>query len=309
MQAAVIINPTSGARGDPGAGRRRAELARHLFDRQRVDAEVFLTDGPGAGRELARRAVEAGARTVFAWGGDGTVNEVADAVAFGPAALAIIPAGSGNGLARELGIPRDPERAIEQGLRGLLARIDVGEIAGRRFFNVAGIGLDAWVAARLNRGGRRRGFGPIFVTVLDGLVRYEPREYTIEASGFDWQGAALLVAAANSRQYGYGAVIAPQAQPDDGVLDLVVVEALGMPARLWQVRRLFDGTVADAPGVWTKRFSRLSITSKEPLLFHADGEVVEGGPSAEIRVHPEGLAVRRPAFAGSLLHVPVAGAA
>ena len=137
MSIAIIINPISGG-ASPEAARRRAERASAVLTSSGEDGEIFVTERKGHARELAAGAVARGARLVVAWGGDGTVNEVASALAFTRTALAIVPSGSGNGLARELGIARRPERAILQALAATPKAIDAGELGGRMFFSVAG---------------------------------------------------------------------------------------------------------------------------------------------------------------------------
>src|SRR5471032_153603 len=153
MSIAIIINPISGG-ASPEAARRRAERASAVLTSSGAggeDGEIFVTERKGHARDLAAGAVARGARLVVAWGGDGTVNEVASALAFTRATLAIVPSGSGNGLARELGIDRRPERAILQALGAKPKPIDVGELGGRMFFSVAGVGFDAHVAACFDR--------------------------------------------------------------------------------------------------------------------------------------------------------------
>ena len=118
----------------------RWRLARTALAAGGFDATVVVTTGPGHASEATRRACAAGATLVVAWGGDGTMNEVARVLAFGPVALALVPAGSGNGLARDLGVPRDPRAALAVATAGRPWRIDVGDVNGELFFNVAGAG-------------------------------------------------------------------------------------------------------------------------------------------------------------------------
>ncbi|HVB37012.1 MAG TPA: diacylglycerol kinase family protein, partial [Vicinamibacterales bacterium] len=148
MPVAVLINPIAGRRLTPADIRDRVELATRAIRSHGEEPVVHVTGAPGEGTSRARAAVEAGARLVVAWGGDGTVNEVASGLVHGPAALGIVPAGSGNGLARELGIPRWPERALARALEAPERLIDAGELGGRLFVNVAGVGFDAWIARR-----------------------------------------------------------------------------------------------------------------------------------------------------------------
>src|SRR6185436_16109971 len=139
MSTAIIINPISGG-VTPERARQRAELASAIIDTHGDPAEVFVTERRGHARELAKAAVQRGVRLVMAWGGDGTINEVASALAFQEVPLGIVPAGSGNGLARELGVPANAADAIRHAIATEPRRIDVGEIADRLFVNIAGIG-------------------------------------------------------------------------------------------------------------------------------------------------------------------------
>lgn len=287
----LIINPVSGpARRGPAA--RRVDVARRALDRLSVDAEIRLTERAGHAHELAAEAVAAKAELVIAWGGDGTINEVGRALVQVGAALGIIPGGSGNGLARNLGIPFDPERAIERAMRAEARRIDAGELAGRLFFNIAGVGLDAHVAAIVSTRVRHRGFVPYFKATFRDLVRYRPVDYTLTADGRTVEARALLVAFANSRQYGFGAEIAPRAALDDGLLDVVIVEDRGLAGNMARVPALFRGTADRQNGVQTMKAGEITIRSREPMLFHVDGEAMQGTDTLTARVHRGALLLR-----------------
>jgi len=295
MRVTVIINPTSGTRGrHPEVARRRAQLAKDLFSSMGVEHEVLITERAGHAYELARQAVDRHISLVYAWGGDGTMNEVGRALAFGPTALALIPTGSGNGLARELRVPFDPEQALVGALRGTEWAIDVGEIGGRLFFNAAGVGFDAHVTARFNnRPHGRRGLRSYITIATRELFSYRAEEYSITIGEEILQRRALLVVLANSRQYGNGAVVAPRAVLDDGLLDLVIVSARHPASTLWEARRLFNGTVGQGAGVITRRITHATITGTRPLSLHVDGEPA---PNSEVplsvRLHPAALRVR-----------------
>ena len=272
----------------------RTALARDVLRARGVDGQVVVADGGGRGREAARSLVAQGVDTVVVWGGDGTINEVASELVSRGVTLGIVPSGSGNGLARELGLERDPRSALEAALGGAVRRIDAGELGGRLFFNVAGVGFDAHLAAAFNAG-PRRGLGGYVKAVLREAVTYEAAHYQVTADGVASEGDALFVAVANTRQYGSHAVIAPRARPDDGRLELVVVPALSVPALLWQARRLFAGTLQRLDGVRTYSVSGGEIAADGPLAFHVDGEVIAGPRSLAVNVHPGALAVRVPA--------------
>lgn len=294
-RTAVIINPISGTGGRPDAARQRAERAAALLSARRVEAEIFVTERGGHARDLATAMVTRGVSLIVAWGGDGTVNEVGSALAFSAARMAVIPSGSGNGLARELGIPLEPAAAFACAVDGQTRVIDCGELDGRLFFNVAGLGLDARVAhAFAAHGLVRRGFLRYIEVAARELFTYEPHEHTIVADGQRQHSRALIVALANARQYGNGALIAPHARIDDGKLDVVVVEARPLWQTLLQVPKLFNGTIGTAAGVSMRAAASIEITSSSPVMYHIDGEPFVGGASLTARAHARALQVQVP---------------
>ena len=250
-----------------------------------------MTERKGHARELAAGAVARGARLVVAWGGDGTVNEVASALAFGSTSLAIVPSGSGNGLARALGIGRRPERAMRNALAAAPRPIDVGELGGRLFFSMAGVGFDAHVASCFDReSAGRRGFSGYLLIAARELVSFRPSWYRV--GGADTPPLqALLVTLANSSQFGNGARIAPGALIDDGLLDLVMIEERSRFGTVCQMPRLFNGTVSRIPGCTIDRVRDLTIEADTPMTFHVDGEPIEGGTRLDARVHHHALRI------------------
>jgi YegS/Rv2252/BmrU family lipid kinase len=291
MAVAIIINPIAGG-ATAERGRQRAERAMSVLARRGVAGEVFVTERRGHARELTMAAVARGASLIAAWGGDGTVNEVASALTFGNIPLGIIPSGSGNGLARALGIGARPERALEDALAATPRQIDAGELGGRLFFSVAGVGFDAHVAACFDRSlaGRRRFSGYVRVSARE-LATYQPRQYRISGDATHATRRALLVTLANSSQFGNGARIAPGARVDDGLLDLVVVEERSRFRTLCALPALFTGHIARVRGVSIQQVAAAAIEADQPLAFHVDGEPASGGRRLEARVHPAALAV------------------
>ena len=290
---AVIINPISGTGRRVDAARRRAEHARALLAHHGVAGDVHVSERPGHARELARDALARGASTILAWGGDGTINEVASEVAFRDASLGVVPGGSGNGLARELRIPFDPAAAFSVALGGNARVIDAGEFDGRLFFNIAGIGLDARIAHRFSEGGLvRRGFRRYLEITAFELWTFHPDEHTIVTDGASLRQRALLIAIANARQYGNGATIAPHARLDDGRLDVVVVAHRSPLRALTQVPRVFMGQIERIPGVTMMTAVEVEVTSAQPMICHVDGEPFVGGTLLKARVRPRALRVR-----------------
>jgi YegS/Rv2252/BmrU family lipid kinase len=293
MRTLVVINPVSG----PVRSRQvaaRVALARDILGRHGFEVEVAVTGARGEARRLTEQARASGARLVVAWGGDGTINEVGGALAFSDVPLGIVPGGSGNGLARDLGLPLEASRALEVVAAGRQRAIDAGRLDEALFFNVAGIGLDAEIARRLASPRARRGLAGYMQATFIELPGYRARTYTIEAGGVTRDRRALFIAVANSRQYGSGAQIAPAARLDDGKLDLVIVEAQPLWRVLAQVPAFFNGTLAPRPGLQMTQVACAAIQADGPIGFHVDGEPRTVERALRVGIHPGALRVLVP---------------
>jgi YegS/Rv2252/BmrU family lipid kinase len=299
MTVFAIVNPISGAGANRDLATARAALLRERFRAADVDGEVHVTERRHHAAELARTAIDRGVHTVIAWGGDGTINEVGSVLAGTNAALGIVPAGSGNGFARALRLPRTPAAAIDGALRGVERLIDVGELNGLSFVNIAGIGLDARIAERFNACEQgRRGMGPYFRIGLHEAFRYQPQPLEIALDGERVDSCALLIAFANGGEYGNGACIAPQARLDDGRLEAVVVDDRSPLARLWGSRHLLLSRPERAPGMTFRSIQHADVRAPGPLPFHVDGEHGVADRVITVRIRPGYLRVRVPAEGG-----------
>jgi YegS/Rv2252/BmrU family lipid kinase len=287
-----ILNPRSG----PAAGRSGVLplLTRELAVRQ-LTAEIRVTEHRGHATELAREAVQAGVTRVVAVGGDGTINEVAQALVNTPVALGLVPRGSGNGLARHLGISLRPAQAIALAIApaARIGRIDSGSVNGRAFFNVMGLGLDADISHRFSLS-HRRGL-PVYVwTALVEYLKARPERCVIHHPGGTETVESLLTAVANSPQYGNGAIIAPGAEVDDGVLDLVCIRPPGLLRAAGLGVRLFAGSLDRSGRVRRWRGAHFVIERAAPGMIHVDGEALPQDARLEIRLLPKSLAVVLP---------------
>ena len=288
----IIINPIAGGANAADA-RVRAEQSAATLTACGESGDIFVTERKDHARELAKSAIGRRSRLVVAWGGDGTVNEIASALLGTQTPLAIVPSGSGNGLARELGISKRPEKALADALNATAARtIDVGELGGRLFVSVAGIGFDAHVAACFDRdlSGRRGFTGYARITARE-LLSYAPSAYRVTGDAERTPHRAMLITLANSTQFGNGAKIAPDAKVDDGLLDLVVFEERSRIATICGLPRLFTGGAAGLKGLTIERIKTVVVESERPIPFHVDGEPVQGGSRLEGRVIPGALRV------------------
>jgi diacylglycerol kinase family enzyme len=287
---AIIINPISGGGGHRrDAGDARAAIARRAMAASHRDAEVVLTRAPGHGAELARRFVAQRADLVIAWGGDGTLNEVAGPIIGTTTAFGIVRAGSGEGLARSLRVPRDPALALAAALGGPIARMDVGYFDDRHFLNVAGVGFDAAVGAVFNRR-KRRGLLGYVTTTLSMIAGYELLQYGIGLGSDQITGRCFLIAFANGPQYGGNLKLSAGADPQDGWLDAVVIGDGPPLTQLWRTRHLLQGVKRSAAGIRHARVKEASVTG-ERLVCHVDGEPFETSGRIDVRIVPGALSV------------------
>jgi YegS/Rv2252/BmrU family lipid kinase len=290
MRVAVIINPISGR----FVRRARARVDRESFARawlatHGVDADVAVTARRGHAAELSRRFTAQGFDRLVAWGGDGTANEVAGPLIGSHVGLGLVRAGSGDGLARGLGVPEAPAQALDLAVSGSTRRLDVGWLGTRHFLNVAGCGFDAAVARAFNAS-RSRGVTGYIVSGLAGVWSYRQALYDLRLDGFSSRGRRFLVAFANGTQYGNGMILAPAADPADGFLDAVIVDAGSALRQLWRGRRLFQAPHKPAAGVTRLRIQSGEISGAE-LLCHVDGEVFETSGNLEVKVTPGAISI------------------
>jgi YegS/Rv2252/BmrU family lipid kinase len=287
-RARFIFNPRSGhnARNPWLLGRAREFIAEH-----KLDASVVPTERPLHATELARRALDEGCNLVVAIGGDGTMNEVAAALVGTPAALGLIPCGSGNGLGRHLGIPGPGKGAFRALLGGRTRTIDTGVADGHPFFNAMGLGFDAEISARFNAL-TRRGLPSYVRTSIGTLFSYQSAHYTIRAGdAAPVNTPGFIVAIANSDQYGNDCYIAPGARVDDGLLDLTVLSQVSAWNALPLAVRLFTGKIGGAASVTRLRAERFVIERPAPGFIHTDGEVRPAPAVIEVTVRPASLRI------------------
>ena len=283
----AIINPLSGTTSATHKVRLRDTFL-HRADALGYAAEAVLTTHPGHATELATAAVAQGASRVLAIGGDGTINETARALRRSATALGIVPIGSGNGLARHLGIPLNPVNAIERALSGRPVVIDSAEINEHPFFCTAGLGFEAYVAHAFAQQ-PVRGLPTYIRTAFRAFWAYRPGRYRL-SGGEEKELFSLTFA--NAGQFGNGAWMAPTANIADGRLEQC--EMRPFPAHLaglltW---RLFNKTLNQS-GYWEGRsVTQATVQTDGPLLIHADGEPLTlSSGRAEVRVLPGSLLV------------------
>ena len=285
MRVRAIFNPRAGLRA-----RRALEHVRRGRPSWK-DLEVAVTAGPGHAVALAREAASERADLVIVVGGDGTVNEAARGLLGTGIPIGIVPAGSGNGLARALGIPRSPARALTSLETAVVRPIDVGTVNGVPFLNVAGVGFDALVGRAFHEEGRsgRRGIFSYVRISLALLSSYRAATLRVEAGGEVLEGRPFVVAFANGPQYGGGAVINPGALLDDGRLEVVFFEESPIREILANGSRLFLGGIERARGYRRVRASGAVVHPERPVEHHRDGEPEPPASRLDVALLPRAL--------------------
>lgn len=296
MTVDLIVNPASGPRSRRLArGDRTAYAMRILHEAGAGRIRHTETAAIGDAARAVKAGLAAGTDLVLVWGGDGTLNEAAGVLTGTGVPLGIVPGGSGNGLARALGLPLHPEAALRVAAGGSTVEIDVGHVAGRAFFNLAGLGFDAAIARRFNQHGSRRGLRTYVIEALREWSVHRPATYRIaidDVAAVDV--VAHLVVVANGSQYGHGAQVAADAVLDDGWLDVVAVPPITASSLLRHGWRLFAGSLTHVPGVFAARAHRVTISTDARVALHLDGEVMDAGTSQDFTLQPRALRCRVP---------------
>lgn len=274
-----IVNPISGT----GKKQSFAQCIEENLDHDTFVHTVRTTEHAGHATGIAAEAAAEGFDIVAAVGGDGTVNEVARALVHTRTALAIVPSGSGNGLARHLQIPMEPQKAIQIINKATIHELDYGRINGMPFFCTCGVGFDAIVSLKFAECGKRGPLSYVENTLREGL-RYKSDTYTIEDDQGTLSYKAFLIACANASQYGNNAYIAPHASMEDGLMDVIVIEpfnALEAPQIAFQ---LFNKTLSSNSHVKTFRARKIKITRENEGAIHCDGDPFTTGKSIEVEM-------------------------
>lgn len=261
-----------------------------FLDSERFEWEVAWTDHRGHAAELASNASRADIDVCVAIGGDGTVNEVARSLRHSETALAIIPMGSGNGLARHLQIPLDPDGALRVLARCDIKWLDYGVINDIPFFCTCGMGFDAFISEKF-AGSGKRGLMTYVENTLKGGLSYEPETYEVVIDGQSEHYKAFLIACGNASQYGNNFYIAPQASMSDGLLDVTIIEPLNVLDAPQLVMQMINKTLDTNSHVRTFQCKSLQIHRTQSGVIHYDGEPAEAGADINVHLVPKGLRV------------------
>lgn len=287
----IIANPISGVRNNG----KIVSLAIRRFEATGHEVSVRFTEYPGHAGELASESVASGIKTIVAVGGDGTVNEIASALAGSKSNLGIIPCGSGNGLARHLHIPMDPSKAAGVILEENPVRIDGCRINDRFFFCTFGLGFDAEVASRFTMKGKRGLFNYVR-SAISVNNHYTAENYEIIYPEGKIKDRFLIIAVGNASQYGNNAYIAPLASVADGLLDVVLIKPVSLPIRIKMAVEMFLKKLRSGSHAIMIKTREITIRSLDNncLNGHLDGESMPFGKEIKIKNIPSALNVYVP---------------
>lgn len=284
----LLVNPSA------GGGRALKSLAtvERELDSRRLNFRVERTTSARHGVEEALRAAEQGEVPVVI-SGDGLIGAVGGALAGSETPLGIVPGGRGNDLARVLGVPEDPVAAVDLLVAGHVRQIDVGEANGRRFLCIASTGFDSEANRIANETRIVRGNLVYALAALRALVAWKPVRFTVRAGEERLHFTGYSISAANSRAYGGGMFIAPDAELADGKLDVVMIGEGSKLHFLSNLPKVFKGTHLDNDEVRVIRAREIEVSASRPLAVYADGEHLTDLP-ATIRVLPQALGIIAP---------------
>ena len=281
-----IINPISG-------GKKKSDLPTlidQFLDKEKYAPIYAFTEYVGHASELAEEAEKKNYDMIVAVGGDGTINEVASKLVHSNKTLAIIPFGSGNGLARFLNIPLSAKKAIALINTGETQIIDTAELNGRKFFNMAGMGFDAHLSS-VFAGNKKRGLKSYVELGFKEITTYKAQPYHIEIDGKDYDNAAFAISIANSSQYGNNVYISPKSSLTDGYLDVCIIHPISLVKLPILAFQMITAKTHQSSLVKIIRGKHIKIKRNAADAVHLDGEPLKLGEELEIKIVPASLKI------------------
>jgi YegS/Rv2252/BmrU family lipid kinase len=286
---ALLVNPAS-------AGGRALEALPQVhatLDRLGAQHRTVTTRSIDHAHQEAGKAAAEG-ETIVALGGDGLLRPLAGALKGTDGALAIVPCGRGNDLARVLGIPDDPAEAARVAVEGRERLLDVANVEGTPYMGIASFGFDSDANRIANEARLVRGTAVYIYAALRALVAWKPASFAVTIDGERREFTGYTVAVGNSKAYGGGMYVFPMAELDDGKLDVIVCKRISKLRFLIELRKVFKGTHVDADYTEFFRGEEIEVSSDRPFVIYADGDPI-GATPAVMRVERRSLRVVAPA--------------
>lgn len=281
-----IINPISG-------GKKKTDLPAlidQFLDKDKYAPIYAFTEYVGHAAELAEEAEKKEYDVIVAVGGDGTINEVASKLVHSDKSLAIVPFGSGNGLARFLNIPLSAKKAIALINTAKPRVIDTAELNGRKFFNMAGMGFDAHLSS-VFAGNKKRGLKSYVELGFKEITTYKAQPYHIEIDGEAYDNSAFAISIANSSQYGNNVYISPKSSLTDGYLDVCIIHPISLVKLPVLAFQMIAAKTHRSSLVKIIRGKHIKIKRMAADAVHLDGEPLKLGEELEIKIIPASLKI------------------
>ncbi len=287
MKILFIINPIAGTKKNI---KDLENLIGKTINKNKFELIVKYTEYAFHGTEIAEQAVKDKIDIVVAVGGDGTINEISKSLVNTNTIMAIIPKGSGNGLARYLKIPMNTKRAIKLINKLNIKKIDTAKINNKHFINVAGVGFDAHISYLFANYGKR-GFLSYVKLILREFKKYKAETYTITANNKEQIEDAFLISFANSSQFGNEAHIAPLAQINDGLIDIVVLKKFPLSQSMQIASKLYTKTLHKSKYYQLIQTNKAEVICKTDIKGHIDGEPTLFEKTIKLEIIKESLKI------------------
>ena len=286
MEILFILNPISGAVKKAGI----PKMIDKYLDHTKFNYRIVYTEYAGHATEIASKASNDGVDIVVAVGGDGTINEIGKALVHTKTAMAIIPCGSGNGLARHLMIPVNVKKSIEIINRCHIKLLDYGMINDHPFFCTCGVGFDAFISMKFAKGKKRGKLRYVKLVLSEGL-KYKGETYKVidDNEKEEKEHFAYLISCANASQYGNNAYIAPQASMTDGLLDVIIMEPFGLLDAPQMSFDMMNKTLNKSCKVRTYTTRHIKVHRDQPGPVHFDGDPMEMGCDIDMSIVEKGI--------------------
>lgn len=281
-----IINPISGI----GKQKKVEQALETYLDKEKFDYQINYTSYAHHATALSLAAVLKGFDIVVAVGGDGSINDCVKGLVSTGVTLGIIPAGSGNGLARCLNLPLSVEDAIKCINNQKSMDMDSIKLNDTVYASIAGVGFDALIAREFAKT-HTRGFQPYLKLVLQHYPQYKQQDYTLIIDGKEITTQALFISFANSTQFGFNTEIAPNAELDDGLIDVVIVKKPPLPLLLWTAQLLFFNQFDKSIYVETHQARHIVVKNKGKIGVNLDGEYTEFNGDLDFSIEEKSLNV------------------
>lgn len=282
-----IVNPVAGG----GRAKSLMPAVINRFKEAKADFDLYETRGPRDAIEAAKKAAEEGYDIVVAAGGDGTVNEVLNGIVGSKAILAALRGGKGNDFAIAVNMPKDVDAACRALLKAETKKIDLGKVLDRYFINSVGVGFDAAVALRVNRGVKPfKGVSAYIYAFFATLKSYQTVDMEIDLGNGPVASHPVLVAVGIGQNYGGGMKIVPDAIQDDGLFDICVLDSMSRIKLIYHFPKVFSGKhiFIEEAGMYRSKEIKLRLSETRPL--HMEGEILFGD-EMHFTLDPKGMTV------------------